>query len=143
MPHRDHPKNILVVDDNPGDIALFRQVIERIPGVVLHVAHNVMQAHAYLNKMHPYVLAPVPDLIFLDIRMPMLSGDHVIPLVRRDPALQHVKIIMLTSSERPEDRTCCHALGADDYVEKPRDWPQWEATISHILLRHGVSSVVE
>ena len=138
MSHPKPAKNLLIVDDNPGDIDLLRQVIERIPGVTVHVAHNVMQAHAYLNRMYPYVLAPVPDLILLDIRMPMLSGENVIPLIRRDPLLQQVKIVMFTSSARPEDQMSCNALGADDYVVKPSDWSQWQTTIGQVLARHGM-----
>lgn len=141
MPHSSQAKNLLIVDDNPGDINLLRQVIEKIPGIVLHIAHNVMQAHAYLHRMHPYVLAPVPDLILLDLHMPLISGESVILLVRRDPLLKNVKIIMLTSSSRLQDRESCDALGADGYVEKPRDWPQWEATINNVLLRYGMVHV--
>ncbi|MBA3698112.1 MAG: response regulator [Planctomycetes bacterium] len=130
--------NILMVDDNPGDVGLVRQVVENVRGIVLHVAHNVTQAHAFLMKMPPYDIAPVPDVIFLDLRMPKLPGYNVIPLVRREPLLRNVKIVMLTSSSLPSHRAQCDALGADDYVVKPGDWEQWQATITRALTRHGI-----
>lgn len=138
MSHAGNKRHLLMVDDNPGDIELMRQVIERIPGTVLHIAHNVMQAHAYLNGMAPYVLTPNPDLIFLDIRMPMLGGETVIPMVRREPRRNQVKIVMFTSSSQLEDQTTCLALGADDYVVKPSDWHQWKVVIHQVLRRHGM-----
>lgn len=131
-------KNILVVEDNPGDIGLFRQVLENVPDITIHVAHNVLQAHAFLGRMPPYGTAPLPDLIFLDLRMPMLPGYNVIPLVRREPLLRHVKIVMFTSSALESDRVQCDALGADDYVLKPCDWDQWRSTITSVLVRHGM-----
>jgi CheY-like chemotaxis protein len=131
-------KNILVVDDNPGDLGLIRQVLENLRGIDLEVVHSVLQAHAFLNRMPPFVTAPVPDLVFLDLRMPMLPGHNVIPLIKRDPNLQHVKIVVFTSSSLSKDRIQCDGLGADDFVVKPCDWDQWQATITHILARHGI-----
>lgn len=133
-------KNILVVDDNPGDIGLIRQVLEMVPNLVIHIAHSVMQAHAFLNKMPPYTISPIPDLIFLDLRMPLLPGFNVIPLVKRDSSLQKVKIVMFTSSSLSSDRIHCDALGADDYVVKPSDWNQWQSTVSQVLARHKIIS---
>ncbi len=138
MPSTLQTKHILIVDDNPGDIDLFRRATEPFRGLSVHVAHNVMQALAYLKKMPPYTLAPAPDIIFLDIRMPLLTGETVIPLVRREAQFQKVRIVMFTSSSRPEDRHLCHGLGADDYVVKPCDWDEWQATIVQVLARNGV-----
>ena len=132
------PKHILIVDDNPADIALCRQVLEDFPHITIDAAHNVMQAHAYLGRMPPFSAAAIPDLIFLDLRMPMLPGYNVIPLVRRDAAFSQVRIVMFTSSGLESDRAQCDALGADDYVLKPTDWAEWRRTITHTLARHGL-----
>jgi|ERR1043165_1353900 two-component system response regulator len=131
-------KHVLIVDDNPGDIALCRQVLEGVPDITVKTAHNVMQAHAFLGRLPPFTGVPAPDLILLDLRMPMLPGTNVIPLVRRDPAMSQVRIVVFTSSSLDSDRAQCDALGADDYVVKPSDWVQWKTTITDTLRRHGL-----
>lgn len=133
-------KHVLVVDDNPGDVGLLRQVMEGIPGVAIHTASNVTQAHAFLTRLPPYVGAPVPDLILLDLRMPILAGHNVIPVVRREPSLQQVRIVVFSSSALERDRAECESLGADDYIIKPCDWIHWRSTITQILVRHRIIS---
>jgi CheY-like chemotaxis protein len=131
-------KHVLVVDDNPADIGLIRQVVDGIPGVAIHAAYSVPQAQAFLGRHAPYASMPIPDLILLDLRMPMLPGNTIIPQVRSDPALHHIKIVMFSSSALDRDRTHCERLGADDYILKPCDWIQWRTTITRILTRHGI-----
>lgn len=138
MPNLTARKNILVIDDNPNDIGLIRTVLEDLRGIALHVAHSVLQAHAFLQKMPPYVVAPVPDLVLLDLHMPLLPGYNVIPLIRREPHLRHTKIVMFTSSSLSTDRHKCDGLGADDFVVKPFDWHQWQSAITQLLRRHGL-----
>lgn len=131
-------KHVLAVDDNPGDVGLLRQVMDGIPGVALHTASNVRQAQAFLTRLPPHGSAPVPDLILLDLRMPILPGHNVIPVVRREPSLQHIKIVVFSSSALERDRAECESLGADDYIIKPCDWVHWRSAITQILMRHRI-----
>ena len=130
------PKTVLMVDDNPGDLGLVRQVLDTIDEVALHAVSNVPQAHAFLMKRFPYQDAPDPDLILLDLRMPMVSGHAVITAVKQNPKLSHTKVVVFTSSQLDADRLQCETLGADDYVCKPTDWSAWQTTIGLVLKRH-------
>lgn len=132
------PKIILVIDDNPGDLGLLRQVLEGVTGIVVHAVSNVAQAHAFLTRLRPYQDAPTPDLIFLDLRMPMTPGHSIISLVKSELKLAGTKVIVFTSSMLDTDRIQCEELGADDYVCKPTDWSAWQTTIDHVLRRHGL-----
>ena len=129
-------KTILVVDDNPGDLGLLRQVLEHVTGIVVQAVPNVAQAHAFLTRLRPYQDAPTPDLIFLDLRMPMRSGHAIISLVKRELKLAETKVVVFTSSMLDTDRIQCEELGADDYVCKPNDWSEWQIAIDHVLRRH-------
>ena len=84
MSSTSQPKTILMVDDNPGDLGLLRQVLGKFAEITLHAVPNVAQAHAFLTRLRPYQQAPTPDLIFIDLRMPMTSGHAVISLVKQE-----------------------------------------------------------
>lgn len=136
MSSTSQPKTILMVDDNPGDLALLRQVLENFAEISLYAVPNVAQAHAFLTRLRPYQQAPTPDLIFIDLRMPMTSGHAVISLVKQELKLLQTKVVVFTSSMLDADRLQCDELGADDYVCKPLDWSAWQATIARVLRRH-------
>lgn len=131
-------KHVLVVDDNPGDIGLMRHVMEGFTGVAMHAVPNVLQAHAFLERVPPHANAPATDLTLLDLRMPMIPGYQLIPLVRGDAALQHLRIVVFSSSALEHDRDQCRGLGADDYVIKPCDWIHWRSLIAQVFARHGI-----
>jgi chemotaxis family two-component system response regulator Rcp1 len=64
---------------------------------------------------------PPPDLIFLDLNLPKVSGFEVLRSLRQDPAMKQVRVVVLTSSEGPMDKAQAWALGADRYITKPSD----------------------
>jgi CheY-like chemotaxis protein len=130
-----HAKQVLVVDDNPGDIGLFHQLFEEIDGVVCHAVMSVIQANAFLAKKSPFEAMPTPDLVFLDLRLPIFSGHGLLKTIRENPKLSHVRVVVFTSSDHEDDKRRCRELGADDYIVKPYDWPQWKATIAAVLAR--------
>jgi chemotaxis family two-component system response regulator Rcp1 len=134
------PKTILMVDDNPGDLGLVRQVLDDVKGVALHAVPNVVQAHAFLTKRRPFHESPTPDLVILDLRMPMSSGHGIISLVKQGLKLPHTKVVVFTSSLLDEDRFLCEELGADDFICKPTDWSDWQGTIVRVLTRHRLLS---
>lgn len=135
----DHPNVtiILMIDDNVGDIGLFRQVIEGRQDVVLYSLPNATQALAFLAKKFPFTQAPDPDLVFLDLRMPMISGHSIIPVIKGNAQRLHTKVIVFTSSTLEADRNRCRELGADSYLVKPRDWNEWREVITRVIAEHG------
>jgi CheY-like chemotaxis protein len=129
-------KHLLIVEDDFGDIMLFHEALADIQGFILHPAIDVMQARAFLERKPPFAAAPVPALIFLDVRLPVFPGYCLLPVIRGEPRLKGVKVVVFTSSENENDRRRCRELGADDYLVKPRDWPEWKSVVLDTLSRH-------
>jgi chemotaxis family two-component system response regulator Rcp1 len=118
-------KHLLMVEDNPGDVRLVREVINAsCPDIVLHVAENSVQAFDFLLGRRQDEKA-LPDLILLDIKLPIVNGKRILQEIRKDPRWNGIPIIMLTSSSLPMDKAECFALGAKDYLVKPSNWDEY------------------
>jgi DNA-binding response OmpR family regulator len=102
---------ILVVDDEPAIVELVRFTLEDEQVEVLEAADGV--------EALQIARAVRPDLIFLDVRIPELSGFEVCRAIRQDPALCRTAIVMLTALGQEGDRARGRAAGADDYLTKP------------------------
>ena len=121
---------ILLAEDNPGDVLLFREALNsrQLPCNVV-VAADGQKAMALLSGVKSGELgatlseAPAwqPHLIVLDVNLPKHNGDAVLRHVRRQPWLQNVPVIMLTSSASPADRAAAIDLGANLYLQKSSD----------------------
>jgi two-component system response regulator len=127
---------ILLVEDNPGDVNLIRLCAERFRGVVIHHVPNAVQAHRFLLKQYPFTEAPTPDLVLLDLRMPVFDGTMVLESLRKSLTFQKTPVVIFTSSALLSDRIRCKELAASDYVNKPADWVAWQAKIHKILCEH-------
>jgi two-component system, chemotaxis family, response regulator Rcp1 len=112
--------DILLVDDNRGDARLLREVLSEINKTVrLHVVTDGLEAMAYLNYQGPYLDAPRPALILLDLSMPKMGGLEVLVQVKADPRLRAIPIVVLTSSNSERDIVQSYQLMANCYLTKP------------------------
>ena len=125
--------NVLLVEDNPGDVSLIRMCMERFNGVMLHHVANAVQAHRFLLSQHPFEHSPQPDLVLLDLHMPVFDGATVLESMRESMVFGSTPVVVFTSSSLLSDRVRCKELGASDYVNKPADWVAWQAKIYKIL----------
>jgi CheY-like chemotaxis protein len=111
---------ILLAEDNPGDVLLFREALNnRGLSCNVVVAADGQKAIALLGDAAGATWRP--DLIVLDVNLPRDNGDAVLRHVRRQTWLQDVPVIMLTSSASPADRATAMDLGATLYLQKPSD----------------------
>jgi chemotaxis family two-component system response regulator Rcp1 len=112
---------ILLAEDNPGDVLLFREALNsrQLPCNVV-VAPDGQKAIALLGGTDE-LQTWRPHLIVLDVNLPKHNGDAVLRHVRRQPWLQGVPVIMLTSSASPADRAVAIDLGANLYLQKSSD----------------------
>ena len=111
---------ILLVEDNPGDIRLTREALRG--GKVrnrLSVAENGAEAVAFLRKEGKHRAAPRPDLILLDLNLPRKSGFEVLMEIKADPELKRIPVVILTASEAEEDIVKSYDLHANCYIAKP------------------------
>ncbi len=130
----ERPIEILIVDDNPGDVRLTVEALK--DGKVqnrLHTAQDGVEAIAFLRRKGEYADAPLPDLILLDLNMPRMNGSQLLAEVKKDSELKHIPVVILTGSQEMEDIVKTNNLQADRYVTKPIDLEQFIRTVKSII----------
>lgn len=130
---------ILLAEDNPGDVLLFREAL-RVCNLAyeLVVAEDGEKALRLLENIGTPGNPAAPDLIVLDVNLPRHSGQEVLRWVRGNATLAAVPVIILTSSASPDDKTTATQLGADLYVQKSSDLDeifQFGHTVQDLLKR--------
>lgn len=127
------PVEILLVEDNEGDIGLVEEVFEdaKIRNV-LHVAEDGEEAMLFLNKESPYKYAPTPDIILLDLNLPKKDGREVLEEIKTDENLKRIPVVILTTSKAEEDIIKSYELHANSYITKPVDFDQFITVIKSI-----------
>jgi two-component system response regulator len=120
---------ILLVEDNPADVEITRRALrESQAPVELIVVRDGQEAVDYLLRRGDHAGSAgwrQPDLILLDLNLPRLSGREVLERLRANEALRSVPVVVLTTSNRPEDVRSSYAAGANTYIEKPQDFGQF------------------
>ncbi len=119
---------ILVVEDEADIAELIKHALERSGDVVVSV---VASGDAALSS----VSERIPDLMLLDLNLPVLSGMDVCRLLRAKPATATLPIIMLTARTDEADRVSGLDLGADDYITKPFSIRELAARVRAVLRR--------
>ncbi|MBW0119191.1 response regulator, partial [Pseudonocardia abyssalis] len=128
-------------EDDPGDVLMTREAFDEYLHNRLDVVTDGAEALAYLRHEGPYADAPRPDLILLDLNLPRRDGREVLAEVKEDPALQHIPVIVLTTSQAEEDVLRSYQLHANAYVTKPVDFEGFIEAIKQI--DHFFVSVVQ
>ncbi|AXH00249.1 response regulator [Deinococcus wulumuqiensis] len=111
---------ILLTEDNPADILLTEEAFEEAEFPCrLHVARDGVEGLAFLRREGRHAGAPTPDVILMDLNMPRLSGLELLDILKEDPQLQHIPVIVLTTSRAEEDVWRSYKLHANAYIPKP------------------------
>lgn len=123
MALREHvPIEILLVEDNPGDVRLTVEVLKdgRIANT-LNVVGDGVEALEYLRREGRFAGASPVDLILLDLNLPRKDGREVLAEIKADPELRKVPVIVLTTSAAESDIMAAYDLHANCYITKPVD----------------------
>lgn len=114
--------DILLVEDNDGDIRLIERAFETrdLPGT-LHTVQTGDAALDWLFQRGEFTAHPLPDLVLLDLNLPAISGQDILDEVSSDPRLRRLPIIVLTSSQSADDLTGAYEKGANACLRKPVD----------------------
>jgi CheY-like chemotaxis protein len=124
---------VLLVEDDPGDVLLTREAFEHQKVANrLHIVNNGEDAIGFLRKQGQYTDAPDPDLVLLDLNLPGMHGREVLAAVKEDPRLQTIPVVVLTTSEAEEDVLRSYQLHANAYVTKPVDFDRFMAVVRAI-----------
>jgi CheY-like chemotaxis protein len=116
----DKPISILLVEDNPGDVRLIQEnFADRRIAAAMRVAKDGVEALQFLRREGAYSNAAVPDMIVLDLNLPKKDGGEVLSEIKNDDRLKRIPVVVLTSSEKPEDVAKAYGLHASCYILKP------------------------
>ncbi|MHB8899877.1 MAG: response regulator [Thermoguttaceae bacterium] len=133
-------KTVLLAEDDPGHEALFRRVVPHAEvDCELVVVHDGVEALEYLFATGEYEQRnadEVPDLFLLDLRMPRMDGLQVLQVLHRVRGVDRRSlppVIVLTSSEREDDIAQAYELGAQSYICKPMNYPEFADTVCDTL----------
>ena len=130
---RSKPIEILLVEDNPGDVRLVREaLLEAKMRNNMSVAGDGEEALAFLRKQGQYTNAPIPGLVLLDLNLPRKDGFEVLQEIKSDAKLMHIPVVVLTTSQAEQDIVKSYNLHANAYVTKPVDLNQFLAVVKAI-----------
>jgi len=116
------PVEILLVEDNPGDVRLTVEALREARVVNhLNVSRDGVEALAFLRHEGRYADAPRPDLILLDLNLPRKDGREVLAEIKEDGTLKSIPVVVLTTSQAEQDVAKSYNLNANCYIAKPVD----------------------
>jgi CheY-like chemotaxis protein len=133
------PIEVLLVEDNPGDVRLTQEALKE--GRIinhLNVVRDGVEATDYLWRRGKYTNAPRPDLILLDLNLPRKNGSEVLHEIKSDPSLRRIPVMVLTTSKAEQDLHNAYDLHANCYIAKPVDLDQFlnvVRSIEHFWLK--------
>jgi CheY-like chemotaxis protein len=127
------PVEILLVEDNPGDVDLTRETLQDSKLLNhMNVVGNGVEAMAYLRRQGKYAEATRPDLILLDLNLPKKDGREVLAEVKADDQLRRIPVVVLTTSCAEQDILQTYDLHANCYITKPVNLDQFSAVVRAI-----------
>ena len=133
MVERNGPIEILLVEDNPGDVRLTKEALKE--GKVfsnLHTVKDGVEAMEFLRRQGKYSSVPRPDIILLDLNLPKKDGREVLQEIKSDEQLKRIPVVVLTTSKAEEDVLRTYNLHANCYVTKPVDLEKFMVVVKSI-----------
>ena len=125
--------DILLVEDNPGDVRLTREAMKEAKlHNQLHVVSDGVDALAFLRRQGAYANAVRPQLILLDLNLPRKDGREVLAEIKQDTDLRRIPVVILTTSEAEADILKAYDLHANCYIVKPVDIEQFLTVVKSI-----------
>ena len=127
------PVDILLVEDNPGDVRLTQEAFReaRMP-IKINVAMDGEEAIAYLRHQPPFQNSTRPDLILLDLNIPKKDGREVLAEIKADPFLHDIPVVVLTTSNAEQDIQKTYNLEVNAYINKPVDFDRFYDIVQKI-----------
>jgi CheY-like chemotaxis protein len=129
-------RHILLVEDNPDDVALALRALKRN-----HIANEVVVATDGVEALDFLFCrgahsgrnpADLPEVVLLDLKLPKLQGLEVLQQIRADERTRLLPVVVLTTSSEDRDIIESYRLGANSYIRKPVDFDQFTEAIRHL-----------
>ena len=119
--------HLLLVEDSSADVRLVCEAIGTFieQGTLqFSTVEDGSEALAFLRHQEPYTDVASPDLVLLDLNLPRKSGYEVLAELRQDPELRYIPVVVLTTSQNPQDINRCYEMGVSAYLVKPVELEQ-------------------
>lgn len=127
------PAEILLVEDNEDDVILTRESFKLAKFAInMHHVVNGEECMMFLYKEKKYTNVPTPDIILLDLNMPVMDGREVLTEMVKDDHLKHLPVVVLTTSEADSDVIDMYKLRCSSYITKPVDFNKFQDIIHQI-----------
>lgn len=114
---------ILMADDDPDDRMLTEDALKeaRLANEIRFVENGeeLLQYLRHQGKFANLTLSPRPGIILLDLNMPKMDGREALQVIKNDPELRRIPVIIMTTSKADQDILKSYDLGANSYVTKP------------------------
>ncbi len=121
---------MLLVDDNPADLDLTSEVLGSCkPGFHVNAVSDGVEAISFLRRQGKFAHMPSPDLIVLDLNLPRMDGREVLSEIKCDPDLARIPVVIFTTSQASSDINRSYALGANCYLPKPGNLPDFRLVV--------------
>ena len=118
----DEDATVLLVEDNPGDVRLVEEAFRKVDSeTALLVVSDGRAALDVMAGRGEYADTPQPDLVLLDLNLPRLDGGKLLAELKADPDVRRIPVVVLTSSQMPEDVVRAYDRHANAYLTKPVD----------------------
>ena len=128
------PLEILLVEDNPADVRLIQLILEDAEfHVNFTVANNGQEAMDILTHAEGFAEFPRPDIMLLDLNMPVMDGREVLAQLERHPELFNIPVVVLTTSQSQDDLQYAYSKCISSYITKPVDVHQFNAKVRDLL----------
>jgi two-component system response regulator len=125
---------MLIVEDNPADVVFFREAVEvSAVSAQLHVVDNGGDAMAFLHQQGRFATAPRPDVVVLDINVPVKNGSEVLQDMKTDGALNQIPVMILSTSSSERHMTNLYTAGRCRYYVKTPDFSLLSSIVAEIL----------
>jgi len=122
MNHGAKTMDLLLVEDDPSDVRVFKDLISQCSGCWrLIVVSDGVEAMLYLRQQEKYAGAPRPSLVLLDLNLPKKDGREVLSEIKGDAQLTSIPVIILTTSRSEQDIRASYLLHASAFITKPRE----------------------
>ena len=127
-------ETILLIEDDRVDImTVQRALLKNNISNPMHIARTGLEALSMLRGENGQQKITPPTLILLDLNLPKMSGIEFLRELRNDPELKELHIIVLTSSNEPQDRAAAFEYDVDDYIVKPHSFDEFTRAMATVL----------
>ena len=136
--HQNPVRFLLVEDDEDHAVLIQRAMKEnRIANALEHCADGA-SAMKYLRREPPYEAARRPDVVLLDLKLPIMDGHEVLDAIKSDDRLKSIPVVVLTTSQAESDRARAYARNANSYLVKPIDFQRFNNMIQDLKMYWAV-----